>query len=120
MFTIRSHRQDGRSAVYVVFAEEIENTADAKGHVVQSLEQAFAQIACRCGLSYHFEQEQEGWRLVFTDVERPERSPGPVHTDYNRPRDAKHDLIAQAVDGRLRGHVAVSHDDFVKSRRRFV
>jgi hypothetical protein len=101
-----------------VFAEELEAAADATGHVVQSLEQAFAQIACRCGLSYAFEQEQEGWWLVFTDVERPDRSPEPVHTDYKRPRDAKHDLIAQAVDGRPRGHVAVSYEQFMKSRRR--
>jgi len=102
--------------MYVVFAEELDAAADAKSHIVQSLEQAFAQIVCRCGFSYHFEQEQEGWRLVFTDVERPERSPEPVHTDYKRPRDAKHDLIAQAVDGRLRGHVAISYEQFVKSR----
>lgn len=84
--------------MYVVFAEELEAGADAKGHIVQSLEQAFAQIACRCGLSYAFEQEQEGWRLVFTDVERPERSPEPVHTDYLRPRDAKHVLVALCSD----------------------
>ena len=102
--------------MYVVFAEELEGATDAQGHIVQSLEQAFAQIACRCGLSYHFEQEQDGWRLVFTDVERPERSPEPVHTDYKRPRDAKHDLIAQAVDGRLRGHAAVSLQDFERRR----
>jgi hypothetical protein len=104
--------------MYVVFAEELEDATDAKGHVVQALEQAFAQIVCRCGLSYSFEQEAEGWRLVFKDVERPERSPEPVHTDYKRPRDAKHDLIAQAVDGRLRGHVAVRLEDFERQRRR--
>lgn len=103
--------------MYVVFAEELNDAPDPRGHIVQSLEQAFAQIACRCGLSYHFEQEQEGWRLVFTDVERPDCSPEPVHTDYKRPRDAKYDLIAQAVDGRLKGHVAVSLQDFEKRRR---
>ena len=102
--------------MYVVFAEELESAADAKSHVVQSLEQAFAKIACRCGLSYAFEQEQEGWRLVFTDVERPECSPEPVHTDYKRPRDANYDLMAQAVDGRIRGHVAISADEFAKAR----
>jgi len=103
--------------MYVVFAEELQHAIDAKRHTVPTLEQAFAQIACRCGLHYHFEQEQEGWRLVFMDVERPECSPEPVHTDYMRPRDAKHDLIAQAVDGRLRGHVAVSLHEFEKRRR---
>ena len=104
--------------MYVVFAEELKDAAEVQSHTVPTLEQAFAQIACRCGLSYAFEQEQEGWRLVFTDVERPECSPEPVHTDYKRPRDAKHDLIAQAVDGRLRGHVAISYDAFMRARRR--
>jgi hypothetical protein len=102
--------------MYVVFAEELENSTDTKGHLVQTLEQAFAQIVCRCGLAYHFEQEQEGWRLVFTDVERPERSPDPIYTDYKRPRDAKYELIAQAVDGRIRGHIAVSIEDFERAR----
>ena len=104
--------------MYVVFAEELENTADTKGHLVQTIEQAFAQIACRCGYSYHFEHEQEGWKLVLTDVERPECSPEPILSTYLRPRDAKHDLIAQAVDGRLRGHVAVSYDEFEQNSRR--
>ena len=103
--------------MYVVFAEELEDAADVQKHTVPTLEQAFAQIACRCGLSYHFEQEQEGWRLIFTDVERPDCSPEPVHTDYKRPREAKHDLIAQAVDGRLKGHVAICLQDFAKRRR---
>jgi hypothetical protein len=105
--------------MYVVFVEELEETADIKGHIVQSLEQAFAQITCRCGYNYHFEQEQEqdGWKLVITDVERPDCSPEPITTDYKRPRDAKHDLISQAVDGRLRGHIAMSLDAFEKRRR---
>ena len=103
--------------MYVVFAEEIEDAANSQKQAVPTLEQAFAQIACRCGLSYAFEQEQEGWRLVFTDVERPECSPEPVYTDYRRPRDAQHDLLAQAVDGRLRGHVALSLRDFEKRAR---
>jgi hypothetical protein len=37
--------------MYVVFAEELENGSDAAGHRVGTLEQAFAQIACRCGYS---------------------------------------------------------------------
>src|ERR1700729_3296900 len=102
MFTICSHRQEERSRMYVVFAEEIDDAADARSHLVQSLEQAFAQIACRCGYSYAFEQEQDGWKLVLTDVERRDCSPDPIVTDYKRPRDAKHDLISQAVDGRLK------------------
>jgi hypothetical protein len=104
--------------MYVVFAEELEAAADAQGHIVQTLEQAVAQITCRCGYDYQFEPEETGWKLVLTDVERPDCSPEPVRTDYMRPRDAKHDLMAQAVDGRLKGHVAVSYEQFMKSRRR--
>ena len=104
--------------MYIVFAEELDGIADTKGHLVQSLEQAFAQIACRCGYSYQFEQEQDGWKLVLTDVERPDCSPEPIISSYQRPRDAKHDLIAQAVDGRLRGHVAISYDEFERQLRR--
>jgi hypothetical protein len=33
--------------MYVVFAEELEDTAETGGHLVQTLEQAFAQIVCR-------------------------------------------------------------------------
>jgi hypothetical protein len=104
--------------MYVVFAEELEDAADAKSHIVQTLEQAFAQIACRCGYNYHFEQEQDGWKLVITDVERPDCSPEPVYSTCIKPRDAKHDLIVQAVDGRLKGHVAIGYDEFERQRRR--
>ncbi len=104
--------------MYVVFAEELEDAADTKSHIVQTLEQAFAQIACRCGYGYHFEQEQEGWKLIITDVERPDCSPKPIISSYQRPRDVKYDLIAQAVDGRLKGHVAISHDESERQRRR--
>lgn len=103
--------------MYVVFAEELEDVADVKAHTVLTLEQAFAQIVCRCGLAYHFEPTQEGWALILTDVERPDRSPDPVLSDYKKPDDAKHDLIAQAVDGRVRGHVAIHLRDFERGRR---
>jgi hypothetical protein len=103
--------------MYVVFAEELEDVADIRPHTVASLEQAFAQIVCRCGYAYHFEPRSEsGWALVLTDAERPDRNPDPVLSDYNKPDDAKHDLIAQAVDGRLRGHVAVHLRDFERRR----
>ena len=93
--------------MYVVFAEELEEVADIRPHTVASLEQAFAQIVCRCGYQYHFEPRSEaGWVLVLTDVERPDRNPDPILSDYKKPDDAKHDLIAQAVDGRLRGLAA--------------
>jgi len=92
---------------YVVFAEELEDVADVRGHTVPTLEQAFARIIERCSLTHHFEREEEGWRLVLSDQEDPSRSPEPVLSSYIKPRDAHHDLMAQAVDGRLRGHIAV-------------
>jgi len=98
--------------MYVVFAEELEGVADLKAHTVGSLEQAFAQIIARCGLTYCFAQESEGWKMVFTDPARPDCSPEPIFSDYIKPRDAKHDLMAQAVDGRLKGHTAVLAEDF--------
>jgi len=104
--------------MYVVFAEELTDEQDVSNNTVQNLEQAFARIACRCGYDYHFEPEESGWKLVLTDVERPDCSPEPVVTTYIKPRDAKHDLMAQAVDGRLKGHIAISYDDFMKSRLR--
>jgi hypothetical protein len=105
-------------SMHVVFAEELEDVTDVRGHTVETLEQAFAQIVCRCGYTYHFEQEDQGWKMVLVDVERPACSPEPIITSYKRPSDAKHDLVAQAVDGRLKGHVAVSLRDF-ESRQRF-
>jgi hypothetical protein len=48
-----------------------EDAADVKSHTVQTLEQAFAQMR----FSYAF--EQEGWKLVITDLERPDCSPDP-------------------------------------------
>jgi hypothetical protein len=45
-------------------------------------------------------------------VERPDVSPEPIFSTCIKPRDAKHDLFSQAVDGRLKGHVAISLDAF--------
>lgn len=97
--------------MYVVFAEELEEGVDVRSHTVTTLEQAFAQIVCRCGYAYHFEQEQDGWKLVVIDVERPGCSPDAIISNYIRPREAKHDLLSQAVDGRLKGHVALPLED---------
>lgn len=94
--------------MYVVFVEETEDAFQGPLHVAKTLEQAFAQIACRCGYSYRFEPAQEhGWCLFLTDVERPDRSPDPIHSTCIKPRDAQYDLMNQAVDGRLKGHVAL-------------
>lgn len=104
--------------MYVVFAEELDDLADVKAHTVLTLEDAFARIVFRCGLSYRFEPQNEGgWAMVLTDVERPDRSPDPILSDYKKPDDARHDLIAQAVDGRLCGHVAVHMRDFERRHR---
>lgn len=93
--------------MYVVFVEELEAGQEPL-HIARTLEQAFAQIVCRCGYSYRFEAADEhGWCLFLTDVERPERSPDPIHSTCIKPRDAQHDLMSQAVDGRLKGHVAL-------------
>ena len=102
--------------MYVVFAEELEDVARVGANIVPTLEQAFARIACRCGLSYRFVPGDGGWTLEMRDVERPDRSPEPIHSSYKKPRDAQHDLMAQAIDGRIRGHVAVSDDLFDRAR----
>ena len=103
---------------FVVFAEEIETKFDLEKRVVQTLEQAFAQIVCRCGLAYHFAPtDRGGWILELVDVAEPSRNPDPVYSSYKRMADAQHDLMSQAVDGRLRGHVVVELEEF---RRRFI
>jgi hypothetical protein len=101
--------------VYVVFAEQLEFGPPNPRNSAETLEQAFARICCHCGLSYRFEPAGEyGWCLFLTDVERPDRSPAPITSTYKRPQDAHHDLMAQALDGRIRGHVAVPSHDFAK------
>jgi hypothetical protein len=103
-------------AMYVVFAEELEGAPRAGSNTVATLEQAFAQIACRCGLSYRIVPGDEGWTLEMTDVERPDRSPDPIRSSYKKNRDAQHDLLTQAVDGRVRGHIAIKDDLFGRAR----
>ena len=103
--------------MYVVFAEESDALPiKTNENTVSTLDQAFARICCHCGLSYRFVPEDEGWRLELTDVERPERSPEPIYSSYKKPRDAQHDLMTQAVDGRIRGHVAIKDDLFGRAR----
>jgi hypothetical protein len=75
---------------------------------VPTLNEAFDRICCHCGLSYKFMAGEGGWLLEFTDVARPERSPEPIFSGYKRRQDAHADLMTQAVDGRIRGHVAQS------------
>jgi hypothetical protein len=100
--------------MYVVFVEELEAGQEPL-HIARTVEQAFAQIACRCGYSYRFESEDHGCRLVLTDVERPECSPDSIHSTC-KPRDAQHDLMSQAVDGRLKGHVALDLGTYRRPR----
>ena len=93
-----------------------ETPTAAMAATVPTLDQAFARICCHCGLSYRFVPGDEGWTLEMTDVERPERSPEPIHSSYKKPRDAQRDLMTQAVDGRIRGHVAIRDDLFGRAR----
>jgi hypothetical protein len=90
--------------MYVVLAEELEDVARVGANTVTTLEQVFARIAYRCGLSYRFVPDENGWILEMSDVERPDCRPEPIHSTYKKPRDAQHDLITRAVDGRVRGH----------------
>ena len=92
--------------MYVVFSGEFEDHTD-EPLIAATLEQAFAQIVCRCGYSYHFEPMDGGWKLVLTDVERLDRSPDPIVSQYKRREDAKRDLLTQACDGRLKGYAAL-------------
>jgi len=101
----------------LVFDGAIDETPTAAmAATVPTLDQAFARICCHCGISYRFVAGEEGWTLEMTDVERPERSPEPIHSSYMKPRDAQHDLMTQAVDGRIRGHVAIRDDLFGRAR----
>src|SRR3954462_5777026 len=103
--------------MYVVFVEETEDAFEGPLHTAWTSEQAFEQITCRCGYSYRFEPAQEqGWCLFLIDVERPERSPDPIHSTCIKMRDAHHDLMSQAVDGRLRGHVALHIAAYQRAR----
>jgi hypothetical protein len=102
--------------MYVVIAEEFEEFVDPALNTVQTLEQAFAQIVCRCGYAYHFEPGNDCWRLVLTDVESPSHSPDPITSDFKKIADAKHDLMAQAVDGRLKGYIAMLAADFERRK----
>lgn len=102
--------------MFVVFADELEELVDLRRSTYPTLEQAFAQVCCRGGFNYYFELEPEGWRLVLTDGERPECSPDPITTDFAKPSDAKRDLMRQAVDGRLKGFIALPLKDFEQQR----
>lgn len=101
--------------MYVTIFDETMSPEDMGRNTVQTLEQAFALIACRAGLSYAFEPVKEGWKLVLTDVERPDCSPDPVYSTCIKMRDAKYDLLNQACDGRIKGYVALPADDFTKA-----
>jgi hypothetical protein len=103
--------------MYVVFAEDFEATpAAVVANTVQTLDQALARICNHCGLAYRFVPEDDGWCLEMTDVVRPERTANSIHTPYKRPQDAHADLMEQAVDGRIRGHMALHVDVFAHAR----
>jgi hypothetical protein len=104
--------------MYVVFSGDLEEQIDPALQCASTLEQAFARIACLCGYSYAFEQTQFGWQLVFVDVERPELSPDTIISTMVKIADAKRELMTHAVDGRLKGFVAILQRDFERSRSR--
>jgi hypothetical protein len=98
---------------YIVFAEEVIETMDMRPYRVETLEEGFQRIIHRSGYSYHFLESPRGWSLLITDPQHPERSvPRPMTTSYKRPRDARYDLIEQAVDGRICGHVCMHEDEY--------
>ena len=102
--------------MYVVVTEELDEFSDPVKGAVVTLEQAFAQVCCRAGCHYHFEQEPDGWRLVVVDGERPECSPEPLVSNYIKRSDAQRDLMQQAVDGRLKGFAAVPLAELQRQR----
>jgi hypothetical protein len=93
--------------VVFVVVQESDEGLGIEQTPVERLETAFAQVCCRAGVVYHFEQIADGWRLTFIDGERPECSPEPITTTYIKRTDAQRDLMRQAVDGRLKGWLAV-------------
>jgi hypothetical protein len=101
--------------MFVVFTDALDDDAIVE-RPASTLEQAFALIVCQCGYAYAFEQGQHGWSLILTDVENPAHSPDPIVTTFVKADAAKRDLIAQAVDGRLKGYIAVSADEVRKRR----
>ncbi len=101
--------------MFVVFADTLDEGA-AVERPAATLEQAFAVIVCLCGYAYAFEQGQHGWSLILTDVENPAHSPDPIVTTLVKADAAKRDLIGQAVDGRLKGYVAVPPHEVRKRR----
>ena len=48
----------------------------------------------------------------MTTICASERSPEPIHSSCIKPRDAQFDLMSQAVDGRLKGYVALHLDAY--------
>ena len=110
---------------YIVFAEEVIEGMDMRPYRVESLDEGFARILNRMGYSYHFLESPRGWTLMITDPAAgdssvPRRSvPRPMTTSYKRPRDARYDLIEQAVDGRIDGHLCLHEDEFWRRREAY-
>lgn len=103
---------------YIVFAEEVIEGMDIRPYRVETIDEGFARILFRMGYSYHFLESPRGWTLMITgpavtEPNGPQRSmPRPMTTSYKRPRDARYDLIEQAVDGRINGHVCIREDEY--------
>jgi hypothetical protein len=54
--------------------------------------------------------------LELFDVAEPSHNPDPIYSPYKRIADAQHDLMIQAMDGRIRGHIAIRDDLFSHAR----
>lgn len=104
--------------MYVVLADPTDEFSQPSA-IAATLEQAFAWIVCRCGYAHHFETRAEGWALHLIDVERPGCSPDPILSALKKGEDAKRELLAQAVDGRLKGLVALPRAKFERYRSQF-
>ena len=109
---------------YIVFAEEVIEGMDMRPYRVESIDEGFARILNRAGYSYHFLESPRGTLMITApaaaDSNEPRGSvPRPMTTSYKRPRDARYDLIEQAVDGRINGHLCLHEDEFWRRREAY-
>ena len=105
---------------YIVFAEEVVEGMDMRPYRVETIDEGFARILHRMDYSYHFLESPRGWTLMITDPAGLHSGvPRPMTTSYKRPRDARYDLIEQAVDGRINGHLCLHEDEFWRRREAY-
>lgn len=60
--------------MYIVFAEELDDSADVKAHTIPNPGRRLCPDRLPLRPSYRFEPQNEGgWAMILTDVERPEQ-----------------------------------------------